>query len=211
MKKKIIVVDYGLGNIRSVEQSLKKIIEEDYSEAEVKIINNSKEINSATHIILPGQGAFATCMNGLMDIPDMIEELIKNVLIQKKPFLGICVGMQLLADVGYENGTHSGLGWIEGEIKKLPQKNINLPHIGWNEALIKVVENKIIKEKKEYNYYFAHSYFFDCKSRFNVVATTEYGINFASIISKENIYGVQFHPEKSSQQGLRILKNFINL
>jgi glutamine amidotransferase len=211
MKKKIVVVNYGLGNIRSAEQSLKRVIEENNLQAEVNIINTSKEVNSATHIILPGQGAFASCMKGLINIPGMVEELSESVLIQKKPFLGICIGMQLLANTGNENGIHKGLGWINGEIKRLPQKNIKLPHMGWNEVSIKKDKNELMKDENENNYYFVHSYFFDCKSRINEVATTKYGIDFASIISKENIYGVQFHPEKSSRQGLRILKNFVNL
>ncbi len=208
--KKIIIVDYGLGNIRSAEQSIKKIFEENNQSAEVYVINNAKQLNMATHIILPGQGAFASCMNGLKKIPGMIEELSENVLIQKKPFLGICVGMQLLATKSYENGTHHGLGWIDGEIKKIPSADLKLPHMGWNEVLIKK-ENKLIKEKEENNYYFVHSYFFECKSIKNEVASTNYGLDFTSIVSKENIYGVQFHPEKSSEVGAKILQNFLDL
>ena len=208
--KKIIIVDYGLGNIRSAEQSIKKIFEENNQSAEVYVINNAKQLSMATHIILPGQGAFASCMNGLKSIPGMIDALSENVLIQRKPFLGICIGMQLLADIGYENGNHVGLGWVNGEIKKIPQKNLKLPHMGWNEVVIKK-DNTLIKEDEKNNYYFVHSYYFDCKSKENEVATTNYGLSFTSIISKENIYGVQFHPEKSSFHGLRLLKNFINL
>jgi len=118
--------------------------------------------------------------------------------------------MQLLANVGYENGKHTGLGWVSGEIKKMSQNNLKLPHMGWNEVVIKK-ENDLIREKKAHNYYFVHSYYFECASNENEVATTEYGLNFASVISKENIYGVQFHPEKSSLNGLKLLKNFINL
>ena len=208
--KKIVIVDYGLGNIRSAEQSLKKIIEEDKQNTEVNIINNAKDLSLASHVILPGQGAFASCMKGLKNIPGMVDELSENILIQKKPFLGICVGMQLLANVGYENGKHTGLGWVSGEIKKMSQDNLKLPHMGWNEVVIKK-ENDLIREKKTNNYYFVHSYYFECASNENEVATTEYGLNFASVISKENIYGVQFHPEKSSLNGLKLLKNFINL
>ena len=208
--KKIVIVDYGLGNIRSAEQSLKKIIEEDKQNTEVNIINNAKDLSLASHVILPGQGAFASCMKGLKNIPGMVDELSENILIQKKPFLGICVGMQLLANVGYENGKHTGLGWVSGEIKKMSQNNLKLPHMGWNEVVIKK-ENDLIREKKTNNYYFVHSYYFECASNENEVATTEYGLNFASVISKENIYGVQFHPEKSSLNGLKLLKNFINL
>ena len=149
-------------------------------------------------------------MEGLKNIAGMIDALSQNVLIQKKPFLGICVGMQLLATKSYENGTHHGLGWIDGEIKKIPSTDLKLPHMGWNEVLIKK-ENKLIKEKEENNYYFVHSYFFECKHEKNEVASTNYGINFTSIISKENIYGAQFHPEKSSYQGMRLIRNFICL
>ena len=208
MKKYITIVDYGLGNIRSAEQSLKKVIDENNIDAEVAITNNAKDIYLASHIILPGQGAFETCMEGLKNITGMIDALSQNVLIQKKPFLGICVGMQLLATKSYENGTHHGLGWIDGEIKKIPSADLKLPHMGWNEVLIKK-ENKLIKEKEENNYYFVHSYFFECKHEKNEVASTNYGINFTSIISKENIYGVQFHPEKSSYQGMGLIRNFI--
>ncbi len=211
MKKNITIVDYGLGNIRSAEQSLKNIIDQNNLNAEVKITNNSKDIYLATHIVLPGQGAFASCMKGLKNTHGMIEALSKNVLFNKKPFLGICVGMQLLGTTSYENGIHNGLGWIDGEIKKIPQKGLKLPHMGWNEVSIKIKENKIIKEEKEKNFYFVHSYFFECKDKKNEVASTVYGKNFASIISKENIYGVQFHPEKSACQGLRLIKNFISL
>ena len=124
--KKIFIVDYGLGNIHSAQQSIKKVIEEENQKAEVCVTDSAKDLHFATHIILPGQGAFASCMNGLKNIPGMIEELSENVLIQEKPFLGICVGMQLLANVGHENGNHAGLGWINGEIKKIPQYNIKL-------------------------------------------------------------------------------------
>ena len=210
MKKYITIVDYGLGNIRSAEQSLKKVIKENNIDAEVMITNNAKDIYLASHIILPGQGAFETCMEGLKNTEGMIDALSQSVLIQKKPFLGICVGMQLLATKSYENGTHLGLGWIDGEIKKIPQTELKLPHMGWNEVSIKK-ENKLIKHKEEKNYYFVHSYFFECKFAKNEVASTNYGLNFTSIVSKENIYGVQFHPEKSSNQGMRLIRNFISV
>ena len=207
--KNIFIVDYGLGNIHSAKHSIKNIIGELGLLADVAIIKDSKDVNKATHIVLPGQGAFHSCMEGLKKIPGMIEELSENVLIRKKPFLGICVGMQLLADKSYENGEHNGLGWIEGKIKKININNLKLPHMGWNEARI-IKKNKLIKEQSA-DYYFVHSYYFDCFLKENEVAITNYGFNFTSMVSKENIFGVQFHPEKSSLQGLKILKNFINL
>ena len=150
MKKYIAIVDYGLGNIRSAEQSLKKVIEENNIDAEVAITNNAKDIYLASHIVLPGQGAFETCMEGLKNITGMIDALSQNVLIQKKPFLGICVGMQLLANISYENGEHKGLGWINGQIKKLPANNLKLPHMGWNDVEIINNDNKLV-QKKELN------------------------------------------------------------
>ena len=162
--KKIFIVDYGLGNIHSAEQSLKKVVKDKKDLATVKVANNANDINDATHIILPGQGAFSSCMEGLKNIPGMIDELNKNILIKKKPFLGICVGMQLLAETSFENGNHKGLGWIEGEIKKIPQKNLKLPHMGWNEITIEK-KNSLIRNKKTTNYYFVHSYFLNANMR----------------------------------------------
>ena len=171
--KKIVVVDYGLGNIRSAEQSLKKASEFINDTTDISIVNKASDLKLSTHIVLPGQGAFSSCMSGLKNSPGLIDELSESVLIKKKPFLGICVGMQMLANKGFENGEHSGLGWINGEIKKLPNNNLKLPHMGWNEVLIKK-ENKLIKEKNNANYYFVHSYFFKCESKLTEVATTSY-------------------------------------
>ena len=141
----------------------------------------------------------------------MIKALEKSVVINKKPFLGICVGMQLLAEFGFENGKHEGLGWIKGSIKKINVDNLKLPHMGWNN--IRIVNNfykmKFSEENKDF--YFVHSYFFDCFDKANIIGLTNYGLNFPSIVGKENIYGVQFHPEKSSDQGLELIKNFISL
>ena len=211
MKKKITIVDYGLGNIISAQQSFIKVATNINTEIEIVISNRTKDIDNASHIVLPGQGAFASCMDGLKNISGMIDSLKENVLNNKKNFLGICVGMQLLADTSYENGKHSGLGWIKGSIKKLEVNNLKLPHMGWNNVdVINSSSNlKFTQESKDF--YFVHSYYFDCEDKKNIIATSNYGANFASIIGQENIYGVQFHPEKSSTQGLEIIKNFILL
>jgi len=211
MKKKIVIVDYGLGNIVSAQQSFLKIIKDSFFDAEVIISNQPSDICASSHIVLPGQGAFSSCIGGLKNIFGMIDALEESVLIKKKPFLGICVGMQLLAETGYENGVHQGLGWIKGSIKKLKVKKLKLPHMGWNN--IQIINNsyEMSFEQKNNDYYFVHSYFFDCFDKKNIIASTQYGLDFPSIIGKENIYGVQFHPEKSSEQGLGLIKNFLSL
>ena len=209
MKKKITIVDYGSGNLLSAKQSFAKVINSLEINAEIQISNNPATLIDSTHIVLPGQGAFNTCMQGIKKIPGMQDQLNEFVKIKKRPFFGICVGMQLLADTSEENGNHQGFGWIEGTIKKLPSKNIKLPHMGWNN--IKII-NKFSPIKPEENdYYFVHSYYFDCHNKQDIVAETKYGINFASIINRENVYGCQFHPEKSTTQGLNIIREFINL
>ena len=210
MKRSITIIDYGSGNILSAMQSFVKVIKIHNLDADVKISGNPQSIKKSSHVVLPGQGAFGTCINGLKKIPGMLEELYSFAMIEKKPFFGICVGMQLLADNSEENGQHKGLGWISGTIKKLPSNQLKMPHMGWNSI-------QVSKEKKnklklvETDYYFVHSYYFDCKKEEDVLAKTNYGIDFPSIVNKENIYGFQFHPEKSSDQGLSIINNFLKI
>jgi len=209
MKKKITIVDYGSGNLLSAKQSFVKVANLINTNAEIQISSDPRSLKESSHVVLPGQGAFKTCMDGIKKIPGMLEQLNEFVVIEKKPFFGICVGMQLLADVSEENGTHLGFGWIKGKIKKLPSTKIKMPHMGWNK--IKVLNNQPLIKPEETDYYFVHSYYFDCLNKKDIVAETNYGINFASIVGKENVYGCQFHPEKSSMQGLNIIKEFINL
>ena len=209
MKKNITIIDYGSGNILSAKQSFVRVINKENLDADVCISGNLETIKNSTHIVLPGQGAFETCINGLKQIPGMIDELNNFVVVKKKPFFGICVGMQLLANNSLENGDHRGLGWIDGTIEKLPNGNLKMPHMGWNS--IRVLNKNLKINPKETDYYFVHSYYFNCKNKANIMAETNYGINFPSIVNKENIYGLQFHPEKSSDQGLDIIKNFIKL
>ena len=209
MKKNIIIIDYGSGNVLSAKQSFAKVIKDNGYDAEVYISQNPKDIKKSSHAVLPGQGAFETCISGLRNIPGMLEAINDFTIKEKKPFFGICVGMQLFANNSEENGNHNGLGWIDGTIKKLPSKKLKMPHMGWNS--IKILNHKLKIKTKETDYYFVHSYYFDCKNKGDIVAETNYGINFPSIINKENIYGFQFHPEKSSDQGLNIIKSFIEL
>ena len=209
MKKTITIVDYGSGNLLSAQQSFIKAANSIGVDAEIQISNNPKKLELSTHVVLPGQGAFKTCMDGIQKIPGMEDELNQFVKIKQRPFFGICVGMQLLADSSEENGNHQGLGWIEGTIKKLPGADTKLPHMGWNS--IKIVNKNSEIKPAENDYYFVHSYYFNCTNSDNVLAETKYAINFPSIVNKENVYGCQFHPEKSSNQGLKIIKDFINL
>ena len=208
MQKKITIIDYGSGNILSAQQSFIKVSQEYKINAEVKISNNHKDIKNSTHLVLPGQGAFLSCMNGLKNTPGIIDAIYEFAQIKKHPFLGICVGMQLLAEDSEENGNHKGLGWINGNIKALPKKNLKMPHMGWNIAApCNALSNNLISQKEDF--YFVHSYYFKCRFRENILAETLYGITFPSIVAKENIYGVQFHPEKSSSQGLKLIKSFL--
>tara|TARA_B100001758_G_C18223373_1_gene511420 strand:- start:92 stop:724 length:633 start_codon:yes stop_codon:yes gene_type:complete len=210
MKKKIAIIDYGLGNVLSAQQSFNKVIKEYNLSASTTITKDPNLIDSSTHVVLPGQGAFKSCMSGLEKVSGMVDSLEKFALKNKKPFLGICVGMQLLAIDSEENGKHLGLGWIKGHIKKMPTKKLKMPHMGWNEVIPKLKTKSRLDFKKS-DYYFVHSYYFECDDEKNILAHTNYGINFASIVFKENIYGVQFHPEKSSDQGLGLIKSFISL
>ena len=208
--KKITIVDYGSGNVLSAQKSFIKIAKDNNIEVDVLISKKLNDVKDSTHVVLPGQGAFSTCMNGLKKTDGLIDELSEFALIKKKPFLGICVGMQMLAKKSEENGDHEGLGWIDGQIKLLPGDNLKLPHMGWNVATPSNSKyNNLISDQNDY--YFVHSYYFDCANKDNILAETKYGTNFASIIGKENIYGVQFHPEKSSSQGLNLLKEFIRV
>ena len=209
MKKKITIVDCGSGNLLSAKQSFVKVASLKNINAEVQISSDPRSLHGSSHVVLPGQGAFKTCMDGIKKISGMQDQLNEFVIIKKRPFFGICVGMQMLADMSEENGKHDGFGWVKGKIKKLPSTKIKMPHMGWNK--IKVVNNNPLIKPEETDYYFVHSYYFECLNIQDIVAETKYGINFTSIVNKENIYGCQFHPEKSSIQGLNIIQEFINL
>ena len=160
--RQITIVDYGSGNVLSAQKSFVKVANDNNIEAKVLISKNLNDIKKSTHIVLPGQGAFSTCMSGLNKTPGLIEELYEYAIVKKKPFLGICVGMQMLANDSEENGLHQGLGWIEGNIKALPKNKLKMPHMGWN--IVKpVVKNKLISISEDY--YFVHSYYFKCQKK----------------------------------------------
>mgnify|MGYP001475008709 FL=1 len=207
MKKKVIgLIDSGSGNIGSIKKSISNTIEN--KPYQLKVIKTKKDFNDVDKIILPGQGAFATLINNLHK-KNLYNELLRLITELSVPYLGICVGMQILATYGYENKKIKGLDIIKGEIVKFKKKNLIIPHMGWNS--IKIKNPNIVFDQKIdlQDFYFVHSYYFKDVDMKNVTATTKYSINFPSIVNKGNIYGVQFHPEKSHKVGGKIIQNFI--
>jgi imidazole glycerol-phosphate synthase subunit HisH len=198
----ICILDYGAGNVKSVLNIVKHI------GCEVIISNKITDIKSATHLILPGVGAFGTAINKIKSqIP--LRELEVEVLQKKKPFLGICVGMQVLLEKGFEHGVYDGLGWIPGSVKKIKAKMLPLPHIGWNDVIIKK-ESILFQDLNDVNdFYFVHSYAVEINSHY-VLTETQYENKFCSSLQKDNIYGVQFHPEKSQRAGQKLIMNFLS-
>lgn len=200
---KICILDYGSGNVKSVYNLIHTFTKE------VIISNNNLDLQEATHLILPGVGAFGSSMQ---KIKEKIDLKILNQLVFKKkvPFLGICVGMQVLADKGFEFGEYDGLGWIHGKVIHLDSGEMPLPHIGWNNLIIKNECKLITGLNSDFDFYFVHSYVFDVLDKEKSIAITEYGSEFVSIVNQDNIYGVQFHPEKSQLAGKKIIQNFLN-
>jgi len=205
---KTVIIDYGAGNVESVLNALSFV----KNNEKFLVSNKPSDIRAANHIILPGVGAFGDCMDGLKSVEGLLPEIRKQVLVEKKPFLGICVGMQVLASIGYENGEYQGLGFINGKVEKIAaQEGLKIPHMGWNEIMLKPNKHQALKDVKNgEHFYFANSYHFICQNENNVLAQVEYGSKLNAIIAKENILGIQFHPEKSGEAGLLILKNFLN-
>ena len=202
---KIALIDYGSGNLQSAYKALEKVSKK----KKIIVASNSKELLKVDKIVLPGVGSFNDCMNGLKELPGMLDTLNELVINKKKPFLGICVGMQLLATEGKEKGNHKGLGWIEGKVEKIKKiKNIKIPHMGWN--TVNVISKHPIINNRKFESYFVHSYNFICKNKKDILATCNYHQNITAIISKENIIGTQFHPEKSQKSGLELLKKFVS-
>lgn len=214
-KDNIVIIDYGSGNLRSAAKAFEHVIAAENLPLNVLVSADPATLNKAAHIVLPGQGAFADCMNGLSSIPGMVETLNENVLKKAKPFFGICVGMQLMASRGLEHGTHQGLDWIPGEVVKMqPQdKTLKIPHMGWNELnLTAAGQNHFVLRniKKSEHYYFVHSFMFQCEDKKNLLGEADYGGNIPAIIGRDNIIGTQFHPEKSQQAGLDLISGFLN-
>jgi imidazole glycerol-phosphate synthase subunit HisH len=201
--KKICILDYGSGNVRSVYNILS------FLDFQVKISNNINVIRNASHLILPGVGSFGAAMKRINEIIplDVVEQ---EVLVKGKPFLGICVGLQVLANKGLEHEENDGLGWISGSVNKLVAKKEPLPHIGWNDIMIRKPSRLFEGLEENQDFYFVHSYAITTDEQ-NVLSETVYEEAFCSSICRDNIYGVQFHPEKSQKAGQQVFNNFLSI
>ena len=206
----ITIVDYNSGNISSVINSFKEVAKD---KVNIDVASDLNKIKSTDKIVLPGQGSFKSCVDALKNINGLIDTLNEFAINKKKPLLGICVGLQMFADIGHEETETKGLGWISGKVSKIDNQNgkYKLPHIGWNQINI-VKDSKIFKDIEEASHmYFVHSYEFIPKDKSVISATTDYSSNIVCSVEKENIFGTQFHPEKSDKVGLQIINNFIKL
>lgn len=204
MAEVVALVDYGAGNLHSVHNALKA------AGAEVTVTADPYVVRAADRIVLPGVGAFRACADGLRAVPGMVEAMTERVHVGGAPFLGICVGMQLLAERGLEFGTHPGLGWIPGEVRLIAPSDpaIKVPHMGWNDvALLPHAHGHAVIDEGEA--YFLHSYHFAASDPQHVAAMTDHGGGLVAAVARDNIIGVQFHPEKSQSYGLATLRRFL--
>lgn len=202
----ITIIDYGMGNLGSIQNMLRRL------GVDAEITSDIELIRKAKKLILPGVGAFDKAMMNLEN-RDLISVLNEQVLKKRIPLLGICLGMQLLTK-GSEEGELNGLGWIDAETLRFnfsPEMKLRVPHMGWNTLTVQQKSCLFQQMYEEPRFYFVHSYYVKCKSRESILATTQYGIDFASGITQDNIYGLQFHPEKSHKFGMQVLKNFTEL
>ena len=206
----VTIVDYNSGNISSVINSFKEVAKD---KVNIQVTSDLSKIKSSDKVVLPGQGSFKSCVDAVNCINGLVETLNEFAITNKKPLLGICVGLQMFADLGYEETETKGLGWISGKVSKIDNQNskFKLPHIGWNEINI-IKESKIFKDiENKSHMYFVHSYELIPEDKNVITATTDYSSNIVCSVEKENIFGTQFHPEKSDKLGLKIIENFIKL
>jgi glutamine amidotransferase len=206
----VTIVDYNSGNISSVINSFKEVAKD---KVNIDVTSDLNKIKSSDKVVLPGQGSFKSCVDALNNINGLVDTLNEFAINNNKPLLGICVGLQMFADVGFEETETKGLGWISGKVSKIDNLNgkYKLPHIGWNQINI-VKDSKIFNDIDNNSHmYFVHSYEFIPTDRSVVLATTDYSSNIVCSVEKGNIFGTQFHPEKSDKTGLKIIRNFINL
>jgi glutamine amidotransferase len=205
----VVVVDYGAGNLKSAAKALMAAAQG--TGAEIKVTADPDAVRKAERIVLPGVGAFADCKHGIESHPGLVEALNDAVINSGKPFLGICVGMQLMATMGIEYGEHAGLDWIKGKVVRLtPSDALKIPQIGWNDLKSPPAAHPVLKGVGNgTDVYFVHSYHFVAERSDDVLARIDYGGPVVAAIGRDNMVGVQFHPEKSQSAGLRLLSNFL--
>lgn len=218
-KETVLIIDYGSGNIRSAAKSFERVIRDLSLDIDVKVSDKAEDLRNADRIVLPGQGAFRDCMENLQNTAGMIEALHERIIEQGIPFLGICVGMQLMASRGMEHGVTAGLDWIEGEVVPIPIQDtaMKIPHMGWNELRYLSANTQqnnqhfvLRSTDSSENFYFVHSFMFKCTYTHHCLAMTDYYGFIPAVVGRDNMIGVQFHPEKSHDSGLKLLGNFLN-
>ncbi len=204
----LAIIDYGSGNLRSVAKAFEHVA----AGKKILVTSDAKDLASASHIVLPGVGAYGDCMRGLSALDGMVEQLNTQVRMGSTPFLGICVGMQLMFERGLEHGEHQGLGWLSGEVAKLAPSDaaLKIPHMGWNSLAIKHDHPILRGIQSGEHMYFVHSYAARTPAE-NILASTDYGGDVVAVVARDNMVGTQFHPEKSQASGLAILKNFLSM
>lgn len=205
----VAIIDCGAGNLHSVRKAITSQLPE---AATLSVVTDAAALRHATHIVLPGVGAFGDCMKGFAALPGMRDALETAVLHEKKPFLGICVGMQMLFERGYEHGEHAGLGWFKGDVRLIAPTDpaLRIPHMGWNQLHIANPTTPLLTDIAQSAYvYFVHSYAATGCNPAEVLATVDYGGPIVALIGREHITGTQFHPEKSQATGLRMIQNFL--
>ena len=208
----VVIIDYGSGNLRSAAKSFERGVKDDGLSLDVIVTADPDRVRAASHIVLPGVGAFADCRAGLMALDGMVDALNEAVIKDGKPFMGICVGMQLMAAKGYEHGEHAGLGWIKGAVQALEpeDKSFKIPHMGWNELDIRAVDHPLFDGMENNRHvYFVHGYHLICENNAEILACADYGGPVTAVVGRDNMVGTQFHPEKSQHTGLKIIGNFL--
>ena len=204
-----VIIDYNSGNLRSAEKSF-QLMSEELNLGKVKVSNKPEDVVNADRVVLPGVGAFADCKHELSSIMGLYEAIEAHVKTGK-PFMGICVGMQMMATCGHEHGYHEGFNWTKGDVKIMEpnDKNLKIPHMGWNNLNI-LNSHPVFNNINENDHvYFVHSYHFEVENNNNLLANVDYGGKITAAVAHENIIGTQFHPEKSQSVGLQIIKNFL--
>ncbi|MBP2229838.1 glutamine amidotransferase [Azospirillum agricola] len=207
----VALIDYGSGNLRSAAKAIERAAGEAEASTTVLVTSDADAVRRADRVVLPGVGAFADCKRGLSEVPGMLEALEEVVHRRARPFLGICVGMQLMAERGREYGVTEGLGWIKGEVATLEPADpaLKIPHMGWNELNVRRPHPVLAGLPENAHAYFVHSYQFKLADPETLIASAEYGGPFAAVVGRDNLVGTQFHPEKSQATGLALIANFL--